>query len=376
MAQGATNGNPPPSQPQPPARAEAMLSGESLRSGAGGENASFEGAELAVVLSRYDIGVIQSIHRFRRGSESSPKVLVRAARGDFVLKRRAPERVDADRVRFSHRVQMHLSDRRFPLPRLVRARPDGATLINLDDRLYEMFEYIQGEKYDQSLAMTGAAGETLARLHLALADLSPNEDTPPCATYHNAEGVRANLGALEQQLDASEHAVIESLRSAYEDAALRAEERGLAQWPVQVIHGDWHAGNLIFRNASVVGVVDYDTVRIAPRVIDVANGALQFSLQRGEGAAGEPESWPASPDEARLKRFCRGYDGVPGCIISTAELHAMPWLMIEALIAEATGPVATTGRFGGMDGGAFLRMISTKTAWIRENHDLLARSLA
>lgn len=373
MSQGVTNGEPTPAQPM--ARADASLSGESLRAGPPGEGASFDGAELALVLSRYETGIINSIHRFRRGSESSPKALIRAARGDFVLKRRAPERVDANRVRFSHRVQMHLADRRFPLPRLVRSRPDGATLTQLDDRLYEMFEYIHGEKYDQSLSMTGSAGETLARLHLALADLSP-VDEMPCATYHNAEGVRANLGALAQQLDAGDHGVIEALRSEYEDAALRAEERGLSQWPVQVIHGDWHAGNMLFRNGAVVGVVDYDTVRNAPRIIDVANGALQFSLQRGEGAPGAPESWPSSPDEARLKRFCRGYDGVPGCIISTAELHAMPWLMIEALIAEATGPVATTGRFGGMDGGAFLRMITTKTAWIRENHDLLARSLA
>lgn len=361
---GVTNG----SQPLP------LPSAESLRA-PGPESASFDTAELATVLSRYDIGVIQSIHRFRRGAESSPKVLIRSARGDFILKRRAPERVDTARVAFSHRVQTHLADRRFPLPRLIRSRPDGHTLIALDDRLYEMFEYIHGEKYDQSGQMTDAAGRALATLHLALADFSPGDDAPT-ATYHDAEGVRANLEALKGQLDAADHGVIEELRGLYADAASRVEERGLAQWPTQVIHGDWHAGNMLFRNGAVVGVIDYDTVRVAPRIIDVANGALQFSLQRGPGSPTDAESWPAPPDEDRLRRFCRGYDGVPGCIISTAELHAMPWLMIEALIAEATGPVATTGRFGGIDGGAFLRMVASKSAWIRENAEPLAASLA
>ncbi len=375
MSHGAPPTPPTPSTPVAPSSASVAPSAESLRTIASADGASFDGAELAVVLSRYDIGVINSIHRFRRGSESSPKVLVRAARGDFILKRRAPERVDASRVRFSHRVQMHLADRRFPLPRLVRSRLDGATLINLDDRLYEMFEYIHGEKYDQSLATTASAGQALANLHLALADFPPGEE-PAGSTYHNADGVRANLEALDQQLGADHHATIETLREQYEDAALRAEERGLSQWPVQVIHGDWHAGNMLFRNGEVVAVIDYDTVRAAPRVIDVANGALQFSLQRGDQGNADPASWPAAPDEARLRKFCRGYDGVQGCIISTAELHAMPWLMVEALLAEATGPVATTGRFGGIDGGSFLRMIATKSDWIRKNGDLLTRSLA
>jgi len=352
-----------------------LPSAESLRAAPPTDTATFDGAELAVVLSRYDIGVINSIHRFRRGSEASPKVLVRSARGDFVLKRRAPERVDPARVRCSHRIQMHLADRRFPLPRLVRSRLDGATLIDLDNRLYEMFEYIHGEKYDQSVTMTSSAGRALANLHLALADFAPNDETAG-ATYHNTDGVRANLEALSNQLAESDHAIIDTLRADYEDAALRAEERGISHWPVQVIHGDWHAGNMLFKQGEVVAVIDYDTVRAAPRVIDVANGALQFSLQRGESGNTDPAVWPPSPDEARLKHFCRGYDGVQGCIISTAEIQAMPWLMIEALIAEATGPVATTGRFGGMDGGAFLRMIATKSAWIRKNGDLLTRSLA
>ena len=49
--------------------------------------------------------------------------------------------------------------------------------------------------------------------------------------------------------------------------------------------------------------------------------------------------------------------------------------MIESLIVEAIAPIAATGSFARMEGGAFLRMVDRKVRWIREHGDDL-RSLA
>ena len=46
--------------------------------------------------------------------------------------------------------------------------------------------------------------------------------------------------------------------------------------------------------------------------------------------------WPDHLDETRFKRFARGYDDV--MLISAGELRVIPWLMIEALIAEGRVP--------------------------------------
>ena len=46
--------------------------------------------------------------------------------------------------------------------------------------------------------------------------------------------------------------------------------------------------------------------------------------------------WPDYPDESRFKRFLRGYDEV--MLLSQAEIATIPFLMIEALIAEAVFP--------------------------------------
>jgi homoserine kinase type II len=123
---------------------------------------------------------------------------------------------------------------------------------------------------------------------------------------------------------------------------------------------------MLFRENHVVAVIDYDSARLLQRVLDIANGALQFSIIGGED---DVNRWPDYVDESRFKRFLRGYDEV--MLLSQAELRAVPWLMIEALIAEAVFPIAATGNFGRMDGLAFLHMVNRKVKWLAKNSDRL-----
>jgi hypothetical protein len=89
---------------------------------------------------------------------------------------------------------------------------------------------------------------------------------------------------------------------------------------------------------------------------------LQFSIIGGDE---DVAKWPDYCDESRFKRFLRGYDEV--MLLSQAELKAVPWLMIEALIAEAVFPIAQTGSFGRMEGLAFLIMVQKKVSWLQKN---------
>jgi Ser/Thr protein kinase RdoA (MazF antagonist) len=90
---------------------------------------------------------------------------------------------------------------------------------------------------------------------------------------------------------------------------------------------------MLFRDNHVVAVIDYDSSRQLPRIIDIANGALQFSIIGGDE---DVSKWPDYLDESRFKRFIRGYDEV--MLLSDAEIRAMPWLMAEAL--DCRGRVA------------------------------------
>jgi Ser/Thr protein kinase RdoA (MazF antagonist) len=115
-----------------------------------------------------------------------------------------------------------------------------------------------------------------------------------------------------------------------------------------------------------VAVIDYDAARLLPRITDIANGCLQFSIIGGEE---DVSKWPDYLDESRFKRFLRGYDEV--MLLSQAEIQTIPWLMIEALIAEAVFPIAATGSFGRMEGNSFLQMVQRKVHWMQKHANKL-----
>ena len=161
-------------------------------------------------------------------------------------------------------------------------------------------------------------------------------------------------------------ALLTFLHDSYRNAAQTVEELGMETWPKQIVHADWHPGNMLYRDNHVVAVIDYDSARLLPRIIDIANGALQFSILGGDE---DVAKWPDYPDESRFKRFLRGYDEV--MLLSQAEIRAIPWLMTEALIAEAVFPIAATGSFGRMEGLGFLQMVQRKISWMQKNADRL-----
>jgi homoserine kinase type II len=333
------------------------------------EREKFAADELAVVLSHYDLGVIESITEFRRGSRSSPKVGIVCARGKFLLKKRDMRRGGIDRVHFAHAVQTHLEHKGFPLPSLVRPMGSDDTVLERCGAIYELFDYVSGHPFSGEPDEVVDAGRVLARFHQAMSDFSSGA-TYRGNGYHDALSVHTGLNAVPTQVSAHEsvaglEAEVLGLTSflfeAYSDAAARVEQAGYDAWPVGMAHSDWHPGNLLFKRGKVLAVIDYDCARLGRTIVDVANGVLQFSMVGG----GPPQRWPDHIDLARAQKFMEGYNEVAP--LSPEQRRATPHLMIEALIAEAVLPIAATGSFGPFDGFGFLRMVRRKVAWMQKH---------
>lgn len=355
--------------------------GSALPSGpaGGGGRDRFEAAELAIVLSHFDTGTIEAIQEFPKGSRKAPKLILRTDTGLYLLKRRARGKDDPFKVAFCHALQLYLASKQFPLPHLIGTKKDNNSMLQWKGAIYELFEYIKGTSYDNSLEATADAGKTLSLFHKLLQTYQP-EYEPPTGSYHAARSVAASMEAIPKTLakvdprsvDQSDKVaqVVQFLHGSYNIAAMRVNEMGLADWPMQIVHSDWHPGNMLFRGPRVVAVIDYDAARFQQRVIDAANGALQFSII---GGGDDPAQWPDYIDESRFKRFLRAYDDIN--VLSRAELRTIPWLMIEALIAESVIPVAATGSFARMEGIGFLLMVERKVRWLQAHADHLARVL-
>ncbi len=340
------------------------------------ERERFGAAELAICLSHYDLGVIESITEFARGSRRAPKVIIRSERGRFLFKRRARGKEDIRRVAFSHQLQLHLAGENFPLPHLIGTRRENNSMLVWKDRIYEMFEYIEAGGYDGSLEATQDAGRILGLYHKLLAEFR-GDYSPPRGSYHDADALSQAIRETVRSLPLEArpepgvlNRTVSYLEQAYRHCAERANAVGLNDWPEQIVHGDWHPGNMLFRHRRVVAVIDYDAARLQQRIIDLANGAAQFSII---GGPEDPGKWPDHLDETRMKRFLRGYDAVN--VISKAELEVVPYLMCEAMIAEAVLPIAATGSFGRMQGFAFLQMIERKVRWLLGHLKEVARVL-
>jgi Ser/Thr protein kinase RdoA (MazF antagonist) len=334
--------------------------------------AHFSSSELAVVLSHYDIGIIRRIRSLGAGNPHAPKAVVASDRGVYLVKRRPRNGCgESARVRLAHSIRQFLAVGGYPVPRAVHTRDGDSVFLNDRDHVYEVFEYVSGRRYDGSAEETEDAGRWLAEFHVRLARFT-SEYKPTSRGFHDSEAVRSRLRLLQTARDRDDSAPLQetacSLLSIYNTAAEQADG-GLAQWPEEFAHGDWHPGNIMFDHGRVSAILDLDSVRLAPRPTDLANGLLQFSIIGGKG---RPAAWPDSIDLARLAAFMRGYRQV-GDTTGCADI--LPGLMVETMVAEAVLLVAATGSFGGMADEDFLAMILRKCRWLEGNRAAVAAAL-
>jgi Ser/Thr protein kinase RdoA (MazF antagonist) len=329
-----------------------------------------EEAVLAVVLSHWDLGVIEAIRAITPPDAPSPKWVIRSEAGLFMLKRRRETRDALGRVRFTHRVQATLTEAGFPSPALVGTRRRGGPLVLLNDRLHELLRWVKAERYARTSAQTASAGAALADLHHHLTAVESGAEAE-IELYHASPTVVSQLAAVERR-GGELGAAAAQLAALYARASSAVSDAGFDSWPRQIVHADWHPGNLLFVHDDVGAVLDFDAARLAPRALDLANGALQFALTRESGT---PRSWPDHLDEDRFADFCRGYEQRLPEPVSAAEIAALPALMIEALIAESIGPVAASGSFGGIPGEEMLGMVARKAAWLDAHAHTLTRTL-
>lgn len=72
-----------------------------------------------------------------------------------------------------------------------------------------------------------------------------------------------------------------------------------------------------------------------------------------------------------MRRFLLGYlSKVP---LEAQQRRAIPYLMVESLIAECVVPIAATGSFGHVPGFGVLQMVCKKVRWLLQNRARLER---
>ena len=330
--------------------------------------AQFSSEELVCILSHYDIGVILRVKPLSGGNRRAPKMVLVSEQGKFLLKRRPRGKEDLDRVTFTHDIQKHLAEKAFPVTTLLTTRDRNETALQLDHHIYELFKFVSGTRYNGSPEETAEAARRLAEFHRLLADYPHRQPSVNC--YHDSSTVRRhlkNLGSDRSALPSQKmRTTSEPLIRLYNDSSICVSQLGFDSWPRQIIHGDWHPGNMLFSKHKIAALLDFDSVRVASTITDLANAMLQFSIVGGRP---NPNEWPDYFDEDKLAHFIKGYRSV--IELDKNKLDALVDLMIETMIAEAVLPIAATGFFGHLSGTDFLDMILRKAKWLNKHRNKL-----
>jgi len=337
-----------------------------------GRTTGFETEELEEVLTRYDAGEVKMVRPLAGGQRNVPKVVVVAERGKFLLKRKNKRKNILARIAFAHAVQTHLLKNGFPVSTLVAIPGQDETVLELNKYVYECFKFVTGVRYDGSAEATADVGRQLANFHRQLTGFIWAGELPK-GSFHGSSRVRKCLKTARSKKGAAEtglSAIAESLMTLYNESSVRVNSLGFDSWAEQLVHGDWHPGNMLFSGSKLIAVLDFDSVRIAPPITDLANGMLQFSIVGGRP---NPADWPAYFDQDKMIGFIRGYRQL--IEFGDNKLNSLIDLMIEALISEAILPIATTGYFGPSSGVDFLKMIGRKAEWLKQNRKKLTEAI-
>ena len=298
--------------------------------------------ELRRVLGYYDLGKLRAARRIRRGFINENWNL-ETTLGHYFLKRRHPHLRQLDVIRAQHALVEHLRRAGFPAPAIIPTSC-GETLLTLDDELYEIQEYIEGTPYDHaSPAHFREAALTLGRYHTHVQGFAPQalralgELYSPAILSANLTKLTAAWG-LGQAPDLAQ--AVRQLDAHAADLAHRFAGHGVL--PHRIIHGDYYAGNLLFEDDLIVGVVDYDKARWQPRLVELAEALIYFVSPRSGRGHLRHLVYPGFLEWEPFTRFLLHY--VRFIALDESEIRALPdyvrciWLQISLQRLLEKGP--------------------------------------
>jgi len=289
-------------------------------------DSSLTEAEVREVIDHYAVGCFVDLYPTRSGFVNTTAI-VETEQGRFFLKQRHPSLRNVRLIRYQHALMGHLTHNGFPAPRVIRTCR-GDTLLQVGLEVYELHEYIRGERFQQGReGHFRAVARTLAHFHELATTFEPQQ-RPSFNTLYDLE---ESCDLLKQVRARWQHApdlddVLSDLEESAQRLAAGLSKRGYGELSRLPIHGDFYADNLTFRDDRIVGVFDYDKVSEQARIVEIAETAIYFAATRNPQLRHSVYDGFIDPEQAG--RFIRHYQEVVS--LKDEEIQLLP-LMIESI---------------------------------------------
>lgn len=257
------------------------------------------------LLRRYGLGSPLEVNPAPGGMLNQNLVAVTAGGGYFLKGYRYVETAPVAR---EHRVIAYAAGCGLPVPAPLAA-PGGQSYLRVGGRLWAVFPLLQDQQVPAADLTTGHAremGRTLGRIHEALSHFPALEGARyPAKLLWDSTRAGQEMAEYEAAIlcfpspDPFDQHALASF--AYRRTLLAAGVPPLsafADLPSQMLHGDYHEGNLFFGpDGRITGVIDWELASVGPRALEIIR-TLDVSLQATQE---DPQA------EERLRAFLHGY---------------------------------------------------------------------
>lgn len=266
-----------------------------------------------------------------------------ARRGErFVLRQ---VRGDRAYLEYQLRVLQHFALVAFPyrVPHPLPTR-DGAPLVATAESDWLLYRWIEGRPAPPPITTAWAAdfGRLVGATDRALATFALHDRSGYFRLPLFQGGNAAVVADATQWLTSSHpkrrltHVLAADARRILDAAAVAADRaEAIADLATPTIYDDWHRRNLLAHHGRIVGLVDFDSLVEAPRIVDLANALIHLLA--------------AVPIRriARLAAFIGAYASV--FALSTQEADLVTAAMFDRLVellATTLTSVRTSATFG------------------------------
>lgn len=262
------------------------------------------------------------------------------------------------RLAFQHRLAAHLAANGLPVAAVLESFL-GETAVIADGWGIELFEVVEGRPMHVTLETLEQAAATLAQFHAVCRGFprTPNEvgkwrfaSVPP-AVLDDLETMARVTG---DRNEVAHHAA--ALADFVHNASRGLSRDVRQQLEMGLVHGDWHPGNLFFREGTLTAILDFEHAQDGCLLEDVAYAVASMAIR-------------TSTDPKRLKRRTRS-------LVAHYEKHR-PLTRDERLAlyyAVGIKQIVTVvyqlrrrgGEAAGMSANQWIATLAQQCAWLTE----------
>ena len=235
-----------------------------------------------VIRQNYDLGEVSTpepvpgAHQRRHR-----KLIVRTSRGTFLVKTYKRDPVILDALRFQHRLSEHLMDNGLPVAR-IQPTKSGRRIFEAPNWALELQQYVPGEAMPVTAQTLAVSSQALGRFHEVCRKFPrPERDAN---MWRFSEVPRDLLAALYKMAreEVGEKIAAEQCNTIamfLYDASGALDIRMRTQFETGLIHGDWHGGNLLFRDGGLVAILDLEFAGDGCYLEDLSYGISNLCLR-------------------------------------------------------------------------------------------------